>query len=86
MAVDPYGRRQNDPQHKQNLVPQNPRLWAMLQNEARQRFDTYPSIPASKWIHNEYVKRGGIFVESGRNRLARRSRESQHHRPDRLSL
>jgi hypothetical protein len=64
MAVDPYGRRQSDPQHKQNLVPQNPRLWAMLQNEARQRFEAYPSIPASKWIHNEYVKRGGIFVDS----------------------
>ena len=36
----------------------------MLQNQARQRFREYPSLPASKWVHTEYVKRGGIFVES----------------------
>lgn len=64
MVFDPYGRRQNDPSRKTNLVPQNPRLWAMLEQEARHRFHPYPSLPASKWLHNEYVKRGGTFVES----------------------
>ena len=45
-------------------VPQNPKLWAMLQNLARHKFKTYPSIPASKWLHDEYTKRGGTFVAS----------------------
>lgn len=63
--VDPYGRRQSDPQRKgSGLTPQNPRLWAMLELEARHRFTPYPSLPASKWIHNEYVRRGGTFVGS----------------------
>lgn len=70
MAVDPYGRRQ--PGVRQNLVPQNTRLWAMLQVQARQKFRQYPSLPASKWIHSEYVKRGGIFVDS-------KKKDTQHH-------
>lgn len=36
----------------------------MLVSQAKQKFPTYPSLPASKWIHAEYVKRGGIFVDS----------------------
>jgi len=36
----------------------------MLVVQAKQRFHPYPSLPASKWIHGEYVKRGGAFVES----------------------
>lgn len=64
VAVDPYGRRQSDPEKKQNLVPRNPRLWQMLTQEAKARFTKFPSLPASKWIHNEYVKRGGTFVAS----------------------
>jgi hypothetical protein len=36
----------------------------MLVAQAKQKFPTYPSLPASKWIHQEYVKRGGIFVDS----------------------
>lgn len=63
MAVDPYGRRPAGDTRK-NLVPQNPRLWAMIQNLAKQKFDKIPSLPASKWMHEEYVKRGGTFVES----------------------
>lgn len=45
-------------------VPQNPRLWEMLVAQAKQKFRTYPSIPASKWIHTAYVERGGRFVDS----------------------
>jgi hypothetical protein len=63
-AVDPYGRRQSDPEKKQNLVPKNPRLWAMLVAQAKTKFMKFPSLPASKWVHNEYVKRGGTFVAS----------------------
>lgn len=52
-----------DPSNEKR-VPQNPRLWAMLQNLAKRKFHPYPSIPASKWLHEEYVKRGGTFVSS----------------------
>ena len=68
--IDPYGRNLSpDPRKKPNLIPQNPRLWAMVQREARMRFRQFPSLPASKWMHDEYVKRGGIFVESKKKDL-----------------
>lgn len=43
-------------------VPSNPKLWHMLVLQAKAKFPTYPSLPASKWIHQEYVKKGGQFV------------------------
>jgi len=58
MGADPHGQR------AEGSVPQNPRLWEMLVAQAKQKFPTYPSLPASKWVHAEYVKRGGIFVSS----------------------
>lgn len=36
----------------------------MLVNQAKQKYREYPSLPASKWIHDEYVKRGGTYVTS----------------------
>lgn len=59
MAIDSYHR-----QREVQRVPQNPRLWEMLVVQAKRKFPTYPSLPASKWIHAEYVKRGGVFVDS----------------------
>ena len=47
--------------------PQNQRLWNMLVAQARTRFNTYPSLPASKWVHSEYVKKGGQFVTSAKD-------------------
>jgi hypothetical protein len=68
--IDPYGRNLSpDPRKKPNLIPQNPRLWAMVQREARMRFRQFPSLPASKWMHDEYIKRGGIFVTSKKQDL-----------------
>lgn len=66
MPVDPYGRtKSQDPRRRGvNQQPKNPRLWEMLVNQAKRKFPKYPSLPASKWIHQEYVKRGGTFVES----------------------
>ena len=43
-------------------VPSNPKLWQMLVLQAKAKFPKYPSLPASKWIHQEYVKKGGQFV------------------------
>ena len=50
----------------------------MLQVQARQKFREYPSLPASKWIHSEYVKRGGIFVAS-------KKQDTQHDRRGRMT-
>lgn len=47
--------------------PQNERLWNMLVAQARSKFVKYPSLPASKWVHDEYVKKGGQFVESAKD-------------------
>jgi hypothetical protein len=48
----------------QGHIPQNPRLWEMLVAQAKQKFPKYPSLPASRWVHTEYLKRGGRFVAS----------------------
>ena len=62
-------------------VPQNPKLWEMLVKQARTRFHPYPSLPASKWIHREYVRRGGTFVmsrkEDSRHKEGRLTREGK---------
>lgn len=52
------------PPKKERREPANPRLWSMLVTQARARFHPYPSIPAQKWVHDEYEKRGGRFVSS----------------------
>jgi hypothetical protein len=36
----------------------------MLVNQAKMKYKEYPSLPASRWVHDEYVKRGGTFVDS----------------------
>lgn len=65
MPVDPYGRQSSSgKQRGPRGVPQNPRLWEMIVNQAKQKYQPYPSLPASKWVHSEYVKRGGTFVDS----------------------
>lgn len=52
-------------------VPANPKLWQMLATQAKAKFPKYPSLPASKWIHQEYVKKGGQFVsEATATRMA----------------
>lgn len=44
--------------------PSNPKLWEMTIVQARARFATYPSPGASHWVHEEYIKHGGQFVET----------------------
>lgn len=68
-AVDPHGRDRS--RRGSSSVPQNPRLWEMLVAQAKQKFQTYPSLPASKWVHQAYLERGGTFVDS--------SKKDQHH-------
>jgi hypothetical protein len=42
--------------------PLNKALWNMLITQARAKFGTWPSLPASRWVHQQYVQRGGQFV------------------------
>jgi hypothetical protein len=35
----------------------------MIIMQAKAKFATYPSPGASHWVHSEYVKHGGQFVE-----------------------
>ena len=44
-------------------LPANPKLWNMYVAQAKARFRVYPSPSASSWVHNQYTKVGGKFVE-----------------------
>lgn len=45
-------------------VPLNQRLWNSLTVQARAKFKKWPSLPASKWVHTQYVEKGGRFADS----------------------
>lgn len=45
-------------------IPTNQRLWDLLVQRAKHRFNTYPSPAASHWVHQEYVNAGGQFAKS----------------------
>lgn len=45
-------------------VPLNQRLWNSLVVQARAKFNKWPSLPASKWVHQQYVQKGGRFADS----------------------
>lgn len=46
-------------------VPLNQRLWDSLVVMAKSRFKTWPSMPASRWVHEQYVQKGGKFASAG---------------------
>lgn len=50
-------------------VPSNQKLWNMLTVQARAKFEKWPSLPASRWVHQQYVQKGGRFVSE--SQLAR---------------
>lgn len=47
-------------------TPVNTRLWNMLVVQAKSRFRVYPSLPASHWVHTQYVRHGGQFTDSAK--------------------
>jgi hypothetical protein len=62
-------------------VPTNQRLWNSLVVQAKAKFKSWPSLPASKWVHKEYVQRGGRFVDSKRvTEAKKRQKESAKRR------
>lgn len=58
-------------------VPNNPKLWAMLTAQARAHFRVYPSPAAAHWVHSEYVKKGGAFVNSSKAHPAKHDRRDK---------
>lgn len=42
-------------------TPSNPRLYARVVQEAKDRFDVYPSAVANGWVVQEYKRRGGTY-------------------------
>ena len=58
----PYIRGQ-EVQKGPKQYPANPKLWNMYVAQAKTRFRIYPSPAASSWVHSQYVKVGGKFVE-----------------------
>jgi hypothetical protein len=56
-------------------VPTNQKLWNMFVIQARSKFAKWPSLPASKWVHNQYTSKGGQFISEGQ--LARMQKASK---------
>ena len=64
-------------------IPSNKRLWEMMVARAKMRFHPYPSLAASHWIHQEYVKQGGQFSKSQTNsESTRNKREKKRNNPE----
>lgn len=42
-------------------TPANPRLYARIIQEAKDKFDVYPSAVANSWVVQEYKRRGGTY-------------------------
>jgi len=59
--------------------PANMKLWNMLIVQAKAKFAKWPSLPASKWVHQQYVQKGGQFI-SGQD--AARIKKATERKPD----
>jgi hypothetical protein len=46
------------------LVPVNEKLWALIITQAKAKYTNYPNPGASHWVHQQYIKHGGKFVET----------------------
>lgn len=56
-------------------VPTNQRLWNSLVQQAKAKFKTWPSIPASTWVRKQYVQHGGRFADSKQVTAAKKRAE-----------
>jgi hypothetical protein len=46
------------------MVPTNQKLWALIVTQAKAKYTNYPNPGASHWVHQQYIKNGGKFVET----------------------
>jgi len=42
-------------------TPTNPKLYAKIKAQAKQKFDVYPSAYANAWLVRTYKKEGGRY-------------------------
>ena len=47
--------------------PANPKLYARILQEAKDKFDVYPSAVANSWVVQEYKRRGGTYKSEKRD-------------------
>jgi len=71
-------------------TPSNQHLYAMVVNQAKQKYRVYPSPGASHWVHKRYLELGGRFVdqaeENDKKRRARAWLDAHHkHKERKLS-
>ena len=67
--------------------PANQKLWDMIVAQARAKYSNYPNPGASHWVHDQYLKHGGRFIEStaeGR-KLQRLSQQFQKKRKEKAA-
>lgn len=57
-------------------VPLNQRLWDSLVVMAKAKFKTWPSIPAARWVHEQYVQKGGKFASAGQIAAAKKHQQA----------
>ena len=55
--------------------PNNPTLWSRVKNQARNKFDVYPSAYANAWAAKEYKKKGGTW--SGADNRVKKTRSTK---------
>lgn len=63
--------------------PLNTKLWDMIVAQAKAKYSNYPNPGASHWVHSQYVKHGGKFVEitaedRKRMRLSKQFQKKRH--------
>ena len=61
-------------------TPANQRLWNSLVMQAKSKFKTWPSIPASTWVRKQYIQHGGRFVDSKQVTAEKRKKEASKER------
>lgn len=45
----------------QKSIPVNKKLYETIKNEAKEKFNVWPSAYASGWLVKEYKRRGGVY-------------------------
>lgn len=61
-----------DPKGGGHEKPANPKLWALIVTQAKAKFAVYPSPAAAHWVHAEYAKKGGQFIDTSKSNKRRR--------------
>ena len=65
--------------HKQNLKPANEKLWHLVIIQAKAKFLRFPSPAASSWAHEKYVKMGGRFIDTAKEKAREKAVEAARH-------